>query len=130
MVSYNHLSIPFMQNPSSLPYTCQVYDAINGIALSLSDLITRKSITYQTKQKVIRLKLFQRLKSYTDLATGYQSASGTKSIYFDENQDGPPVFDILNLVVCITHEFCVFLVQYIDAETGDIGRQVALFFII
>ena len=87
------------QNPSSLPYTCQVYDAINGIALSLSDLITRKSITYQTKQKLIRVKLYQKLKSYADLATGYPSASGTKSIYFDENQDGPPVLDIFNLIV-------------------------------
>ncbi|XP_065068364.1 uncharacterized protein LOC135693734 [Rhopilema esculentum] len=87
-----------MVNPSALPYAAQVYDAMNGIALSLSDLITRKAITYHTRQKIIRLKLYQKLKTFKDLATGFPSASATKSMYFDENQDGPPVVDVLNLV--------------------------------
>ena len=72
---------------------------MNGIALSLSDLITRKAITYHTRQKIIRLKLYQKLKTFKDLATGFPSASATKSMYFDENQDGPPVIDVLNLMV-------------------------------
>eukprot|EP00112_Aurelia_sp_Birch-Aquarium-sp1_P017721 Seg4137.2 transcript_id=Seg4137.2/GoldUCD/mRNA.D3Y31 product="Glutamate receptor 3.1" protein_id=Seg4137.2/GoldUCD/D3Y31 len=85
-------------NPAAMAYTSQVFDAINGIALSLSDLITRKVISHPMRQKVMRIKLYQKLKTYKDLATGYPSASGTKSMYFDENQDGPPVLDILNLL--------------------------------
>ncbi len=53
----------------------------------------------QSKQGFIKDKLYKKLKSFADASSGFPSASGTKSMYFDSSQDGPATIDVLNFVV-------------------------------
>ena len=84
-----------------MPFTAQVSDAVNGIANALSDLIRRKVVTYNTNIKTVKEHLYKKLKTYNSMANGYPSTTGTRSVYFDDKQDGPPVLDVVNLVVSI-----------------------------
>ena len=85
----------------SLPYTAHVYDALNGIALALTDLVSRKSVSHKSTVMEIRNLLFDKLKSYDNSENGFISALDTDSkMFFDQNQDGPLKFDLVNLVVC------------------------------
>ena len=87
------------QTELSLPYTAQVFDAVNGIALALSDLISRKTVSHRTNALTVRAYLFNKLESYNSESNGYISALGTnKRMYFDSNKDGPSLLDIVNLV--------------------------------
>ena len=67
--------------------------------MALSNLITRNTISHQTSAQTVREELYKTLKSFNENENGYISALGTKRMYFDENQDGPNQFDVVNLVV-------------------------------
>lgn len=84
---------------SSLPYTAQVFDAVNGIALALSDLVSRKLISHKSDALTVRKVLSEKLRSYNSAENGYLSATGTTTkVYFDAKQDGPLSLDVVNLL--------------------------------
>jgi len=81
----------------SLPYTAQVFDAVNGIAIALTDLVSRKTISHQTNAATIRQLLYEKFRGYNSDENGYTSALGGK-MYFDANHNGPLQHDVVNLV--------------------------------
>ncbi|XP_032240858.2 uncharacterized protein LOC5515302 isoform X2 [Nematostella vectensis] len=88
---------PF-QTPTSAAFTAQLFDAVHGVALALSDLVNKKQISRKTDVMSVRDKLFQKLKTFDDPNTGYPSATGANDVmYFDQNLDGPPRYDVVNL---------------------------------
>ena len=61
----------------------------------------RKTISHQTSAQTVREELYKMLKSFNKSENGYVSVLGTKMMYFDENQDGPRQYDVVNLVVSL-----------------------------
>lgn len=97
------LNFPFFQIDWSLPYTAQVFDAVNGIALALSDLISRKTVTHRTNALTVRGHLYSKLEAYNSASNGYISALGSeKRMYFDSNKNGPAMYDVVNLRAPLT----------------------------
>lgn len=77
-----------------------MFDAVNGIALALSDLVSRKLISHKSDALTVRKVLSEKLRSYNSAENGYLSATGTTTkVYFDAKQDGPLSLDVVNLLV-------------------------------
>ena len=90
----------FQARPTSATFTAQLFDSVHGIALALSDLVNKKVISRSTDVNTVRDKLYEKLMTFNDRSSGYPSTTGTNNVmYFDQNQDGPPLYDIVNLVV-------------------------------
>ena len=90
----------FQARPTSAAFTAQLFDSVHGIALALSDLVNKKVISRSTDVNTVRDKLYEKLMTFNDRSSGYPSTTGTNNVmYFDQNQDGPPLYDIVNLVV-------------------------------
>lgn len=82
----------------------QLFDAVHGVALALSDLVNKKQISRSSNVMTVRDKLYQKLKSFDDPSSGYPSATGNNDVmYFDQYLDGPPRYDVVNLQVSGTN---------------------------
>ncbi|XP_044174984.1 uncharacterized protein LOC114950055 isoform X2 [Acropora millepora] len=86
-------------NPSSAAFTAQLFDAVHGVAWALSDLVNKKVISRTSDVQTVRDNLYQKLRTYNAPSSGFPSATGTSSrMYFNQNQDPPAIYDIVNLV--------------------------------
>ncbi|XP_015765927.1 PREDICTED: uncharacterized protein LOC107344755 [Acropora digitifera] len=86
-------------NPSSAAFTAQLFDAVHGVAWALSDLVNKKVISRTSDVQTVRDNLYQKLRTYNAPSSGFPSATGTNSrMYFNQNQDPPAIYDIVNLV--------------------------------
>ncbi|XP_020916270.1 uncharacterized protein LOC110253659 isoform X2 [Exaiptasia diaphana] len=104
------------QSPSSSPFMAQLFDAVHGVALALSDLVNKKQISRSTNVMKVREKLYKKLKTFDDPSSGYPSATGKKNImYFDQRLDGPPRYDVVNL-----QDSGWITVGHYDEKTQDI----------
>ena len=107
--------------PTSATYTAQLFDAVHGVALALSDLVNKKAISRSTDVRTVREKLHEKLMSYGDPTTGFPSATGNNRLmYFDQNLDGPPLYDVVNLVVSLgpLSEPCSFSYPALSESPG------------
>ncbi|KAK3701047.1 hypothetical protein QZH41_008152 [Actinostola sp. cb2023] len=85
-------------SPSTSAFMAQLFDAVHGVALALSDLVNKKQITRSTNVMTVRDKLYRKLKTFDDRSSGYPSATGKNNVmYFDQRLDGPPRYDVVNL---------------------------------
>ena len=86
--------------PTSAAFTAQLFDAVHGIALALSDLVNKKVISRTSDVQTVRDNLYRKLRTFNDHSTGYPSATGTNNVmFFNQDQDAPPLYDVVNLVV-------------------------------
>ena len=93
----------FLQTPTSAAFTAQLFDAVHGVALALSDLVNKKVISRTSDVQTVRDNLYQKLRTFDDVSTGFPSATGTGNVmFFNQNQDPPPLYDVVNLVVSAT----------------------------
>ncbi|KAJ7377824.1 hypothetical protein OS493_026392 [Desmophyllum pertusum] len=84
---------------TSAAFTAQIFDAVHGVALALSDLVNKKVISRTSDVQTVRDNLYQKLRTFDDVNSGYPSATGTGNIlFFNQNQDPPPLYDVVNLV--------------------------------
>lgn len=85
--------------PTSAAFTAQLFDAVHGIALALSDLVNKKVISRTSDVQTVRDNLYRKLRTFNDHSTGYPSATGTNNVmFFNQDQDAPPLYDVVNLV--------------------------------
>jgi len=90
----------FPQTPTSAAFTAQLFDAVHGVALALSDLVNKKVISRTSDVQTVRDNLYQKLRTFDDPSTGFPSATGTGNVmFFNQNQDPPPLYDVVNLKV-------------------------------
>ena len=75
---------------------------MNAVAKSLSDLVEQNIISHKSDSSHVRSKLFEILKSHNSEEKGFISAVSPKKMFFDRNQDGPVLYDIVNLQVSVT----------------------------
>lgn len=105
--------------PMSAAFTAQLFDAVHGVALALSDLVNKKVISRTSDVQTVRDELYQKLRTFDDFSSGYPSATGTNNVmYFDQNQDPPPLYDVVNLV----GNNWITVGQY-DSKTKKIGLR-------
>lgn len=85
--------------PTSAAFTAQLFDAVHGVALALSDLVNKKVISRTSDVQTVRDNLYQKLRTFNDPSTGFPSATGTNNVmFFNQDQDAPPLYDVVNLV--------------------------------
>ena len=95
-------SCSLQSTPTSAAFTAQLFDAVHGVALALSDLVNKKVISRTSDVQTVRDNLYQKLRTFNDPSTGFPSATGTNNVmFFNQDQDAPPLYDVVNLVVSL-----------------------------
>ena len=62
--------------------------------------MNKKVISRTSDVQTVRDNLYQKLRTYNDPSSGFPSATGTNNrMYFNQDQDPPPLYDVVNLVV-------------------------------
>ena len=83
--------------------------------MALSDLVNKKAISRTSDVQRVRDNLYQKLRTFDDFSSGYPSATGTGNVmFFNQNQDPPPLYDVINLVVSAST--MQFYVRYVTRE--------------
>ncbi|XP_028407746.1 LOW QUALITY PROTEIN: uncharacterized protein LOC114530333 [Dendronephthya gigantea] len=82
--------------PKMSPFAPQVFDAVSAYFKAFDKLARRGIIQPGESNSRLRDIVFDELKNF-NAQDGFDSATGPPS-YFDENQDAPPYYDIVNLV--------------------------------
>jgi len=66
--------------------------------------------------QTVRDNLYQKLRTFDDVSTGFPSATGTGNVmFFNQNQDPPPLYDVVNLVVSASTSLLPLLSLHISA---------------
>lgn len=89
---------------------------MHGVALALSDLVNKKVISRTSDVQTVRDNLYQKLRTFDDVSTGFPSATGTGNVmFFNQNQDPPPLYDVVNLVVSVSTSLLSLLFLHVGA---------------
>lgn len=116
-------------NPSTSAFMAQLFDAVHGVALALSDLVNKKQITRSTNVLKVREKLYNKLKTFDDPSSGYPSATGKQNVmYFDQRLDGPPRYDVVNLQVGLLNEWVKRWCDVVNLQVGLLNEWVKRWF--